>query len=44
MTHNTPDKNEVVQWKLKIDKVIKEEGMYKIMSTTENSHVGYMSE
>ena len=28
MTQNTPDKNEVVKWKLKIDKDIKEEGLY----------------
>ena len=34
MTQNTPDKSEVVKWKLKIDKDIKEEDMCIIMSTT----------
>ena len=28
MTQNTPDKSEVMKWKLKIDKDIKEEDMY----------------
>ena len=40
MTQNTPDKSEVVKWKLNIDKDIKEEDMYIIMSTTEISHLG----
>ena len=40
MTQTTPDKSEVVKWKLKIDKDIKEEDMYIIMSTTEISHLG----
>ena len=39
MTQNTPDKRRVVKWKLKIDKDIKDEDMYIIMSTTENSHL-----
>ena len=39
MTQNTPDKSEVVKWKLKIDKGIKEENMYIIMITTE-IHLG----
>ena len=30
----------IVKLKLKIDKDIKEEDMYIIMSTTENSHLG----
>ena len=40
MTQTTPDKSEVVKWKLKIDKDIKEEDMYIIMSTTEIFHLG----
>ena len=40
MTQNTPDKGEVVKWKFKIDKDIKEEDIYIIMSTTEISHLG----
>ena len=40
MIQNTPYKNEVMKLKLKIDKDIKEEGMYIIMSTPENSHLG----
>ena len=37
MTQTTPDKSELVKWKLKIDNDIKEEDMYIIMSTTEIS-------
>ena len=40
MINNTPDKSEVMEWKLKIDKDIKEDGMYIIMNTTENYHLG----
>ena len=43
MTQHTQDKSEIVNWKLKIDKDIKEEGMHVIMSTTENSHIGRQS-
>ena len=39
ITQTTPDKSEIVKWKLKIDKDIKEEDMYIIMSTTEISHL-----
>ena len=39
MTQNTPDKSEVVKWKLKIDQDINEEGMHIIMSATEHSHI-----